>query len=33
MFVFLLLLLFFCVYYCNAMSVWSGQDVSFLFFV
>ena len=30
---FLLLLLFFCVYYCNVMSVWSGQDVSFLFFV
>jgi len=31
--VFLLLLLFFCVYYCNVMSAWSGQDVSFLFFV
>ena len=29
--VFLLLLLFFCVYYCNVMFVWSGQDVSFLF--
>jgi len=29
MFVFLLLLLFFCVYYCNVMSVWSGHDVSF----
>ena len=31
--VFLLLLLFFCVYYCNDMSAWSGQDVSFLLFV
>jgi len=31
--VFLLLLLFFSVYYCKVMSVWSGQDVSFLFFV
>jgi len=31
--VFLLLLLFFCVYYCNVMSMCSGQEVSFLFFV